>query len=131
MKSIASLLLILVALSVPAFAADVDGTWTGTVVAPTGEFPVTFTFKANGETLTGTTMNFDGSPLNITEGKVSGNNITFKISFDLGGMPFVLNYKGVVSPTELKMTAEADQIPAIEFVLKKAPAAASPAPATR
>ena len=113
-------------LSVPLFAADVDGKWTGNIATPNGEVPVGFTFKADGEKLTGSTMGFDGSEVPISEGKVDGKNITFKVSFDFGGMPFVLNYKGVVSPAEIKLTGEAAGMP-FEMLLKKAPATPMPA----
>ena len=68
-------------------------------------------------------MHVDGSQLNISDGKISGNGITFKLNFDFGGMPFVLNFKGVVSPAEIKISASAEAMPtAIDIVLKKAPA---------
>jgi len=120
-------------LAVPVFAADVDGKWTGNVATPNGDLPVAFTFKADGEKLTGSTTGIDGSDVAISEGKVAdgGKNITFKVTFDFGGMPFVLNYKGVVSPAEIKLTGEAAGMP-FEVLLKKAPATpATPAPAAK
>jgi hypothetical protein len=117
----------LLMLAAPAFAADIDGKWSGTVTMPTGDLPVTFTFKADGEKLTGSTMNFDGSEVQISDGKIdaAGKNITFKLTLDIGGMPFVLNYKGAVSATEIKMTSEMVGLPMpFEFTLKKAPPAA-------
>src|SRR6476659_8700195 len=60
MRGVASVLLVLV-VCVTAYAADIDGTWTGTVQTPMGDFPVTFTFKADGAKLTGSTMGFDGA----------------------------------------------------------------------
>ena len=42
--------LLLVAVS--AFAADVDGKWSGSVSTPGGDFPMAFTFKADGANLT-------------------------------------------------------------------------------
>ena len=129
MRFVALVTTILV-LALPVFAADVDGKWTGNVATPNGDLPVNFTFKADGEKLTGSTMGFDGSDVAISDGKVDGKNITFKITFDLGGMPFVLNYKGVVAPAEIKLTAEAAGMPMpLEVVLKKAPA--TPAPAAK
>ena len=38
-------------LCAPAYAADVDGKWGGTIESPTGDFPVAFTFKADGAKL--------------------------------------------------------------------------------
>jgi hypothetical protein len=114
---------LMLALSVPTFAADVDGKWSGSVTTPNGDLPVNFTFKADGEKLTGTTTGFDGSEVTISDGKVDGKNISFKVTFDFGGMPFVLTYKGVVSPAEIKVTADAAGMP-FEFLLKKATAPA-------
>jgi hypothetical protein len=41
------------------------------------------------------------------------------VSIDFGGMPIDLNYSGLVSPAEIKMTAEFAGMP-FEFVVKKA-----------
>jgi hypothetical protein len=117
-KIIASVLILFV-IGVTAYAADVDGTWTGSVQGPQGEFPISFTFKAEGATLTGSTTGFDGMPVPITDGKIDGNNITFTVTFDFGGMPFTISYKGVVSPDQLKMSGDAAGMP-FEFTLKKA-----------
>ena len=106
-------------LAVSAYAADVDGKWTGSISGPQGEIPVAFTFKADGATLTGSTMGFDGAEVPIKDGKIDGNIITFTVTFDFGGMPFVLSYKGIVSPEEIKMSGDAAGMP-FEFVLKKA-----------
>jgi hypothetical protein len=104
--------------AVPAFAADVDGKWTGSVSTPGGDFPVNFTFKAEGATLTGSMVGFDGANIEIKDGKVDGNNISFNVTLDFGGMPFALYYKGVVSPDEIKFSGDAGGMP-FEFVVKK------------
>lgn len=126
MKFIALATMILI-LAVPVFAADVDGKWTGNVATPNGDLAVAFTFKADGEKLTGTTTGLDGSDVPISDGKVAegGKSITFKVTFDFGGMPFELNYKGAVSPAEIKLTGDALGMP-FELLLKKAPATATP-----
>src|SRR5215831_13017994 len=115
---IALSLLVLMVMCVTAYAADVDGTWTGTVPSPMGDFPVSFTFKADGTKLTGSTLGFDGMPVPIQDGKIDGNTITFTVTFDFGGMPFMLSYKGTVSKEDIKMSAEAFGMP-FEFVVKK------------
>jgi hypothetical protein len=112
--SVAAVLLI----SVTAYAADVDGTWMGMVQTPMGDLPVSFTFKADGTKLTGSTLGFDGSEVPIMDGKIDGNTITFSVTFDFGGMPFPLSYKGVVSSDEIKMSGDAFGMP-FEFLLKK------------
>jgi len=55
----------------------------------------------------------------IKEGKIEGNNLTFKISLDFGGMPFELNYKGVMTGTDMKLTIDFMGMP-IEMNVKKA-----------
>jgi hypothetical protein len=106
------------ALSTPAFAADVDGKWAGNISTPNGDFPVSYEFKADGTTLTGSTGAPDGSQVPIKDGKVEGSNISFAVSLDFGGMPFEIAYKGVVAPDEIKITGEFGGMP-FEFVVKK------------
>lgn len=112
-----ALALLLTAVSV--FAADVDGKWTGSVSTPGGDFPVNFAFKADGAKLTGTMEGMDGMNIAISDGKVDGANISFSVSLDFGGMPLVLNYKGVVATAEIKFTGDAMGMP-FEFTVKKA-----------
>ena len=104
--------------SAPAFAADVDGKWAGTISTPGGDFPVAFEFKSDGTKLTGTTMSPDGMSINIKDGKIDGDKITFGVSFDFGGMALDIAYSGVVTPAEMKMTADVAGM-ALEFVVKK------------
>ena len=108
--------LLLVAVS--AFAADVDGKWTGAMNTPNGDVPITFTFKADGASLTGATMGPDGAEIKIADGKVDGNNISFTVTFDFGGMPFTMNYKGVVSESQIKFTIDIFGMP-VELVVKR------------
>jgi hypothetical protein len=108
----------LLALAAPALAADVDGKWSGTLATPNGDVPISYEFKAEGATLTGSTSAPDGSQIPIKDGKVDGSNISFAISIDFGGMPFEIAYKGVVSPEEIKITGEFGGMP-FEFVVKK------------
>ena len=102
----------------PAFAADVDGKWAGTISTPGGDFPVAFEFKSDGTMLTGTTMSPDGMSINIKDGKIDGDKVSVGVSFDFGGMALDIAYKGVVTPTEMKMTADVAGM-ALDFVVKK------------
>ena len=114
----ATLFMGLFLLAISAFAADVDGKWTGTISTPNGDFPQTFNFKAEGASLTGSLEFMPGMAIPIANGKVDGNNISFSVTLDFG-MPFTLTYTGVVSGTELKVKGDAAGMP-FEFVLKKA-----------
>lgn len=100
------------------FAADVDGKWSGTFSTPGGDVPVAFTFKADGAMLSGSSTGPDGMEIKIADGKVDGKNITFSITVDAGGMTITINFKGVVSPQEIKFTVDMAGMPA-ELTVKK------------
>jgi opacity protein-like surface antigen len=117
MKFLSCLLLVLI-LSASAYAADVDGKWTGTVSTGQGDIPVVFNFKSDGPKLTGTTTGLDGAEVPIADGKVDGNTITYTVTFDFGGMPLMLSYKGIVAKDEIKVTADVLGM-TLDFVLKK------------
>jgi hypothetical protein len=105
-------------LAVSAFAADVDGKWNGTMTTPMGDVPVGFVLKADGAKLTGSTTGPDGAEVKIADGKVDGSKISFSVTFDFGGMPFTMNYAGVVSASEIKFTIDIFGMP-LELVVKK------------
>jgi hypothetical protein len=102
----------------PALAADVDGKWAGTVSTPGGDLEVAYDFKADGPKLTGTTTSPDGMTVMIKDGKVDGNKIAFSVSLDLGGMSIDIAYTGVVTPSEIKLTADFAGMP-FEYTVKK------------
>jgi hypothetical protein len=122
----AGLLLALAAAS--ALAADVTGTWTADAVGPDGSsYPLTFTFKQDGAKLTGTVQGPQGDAIDISNGKVDGNNISFEVSFN--GM--TITHSGTVNDAgdEIKLSTKSDQpdFPAHDLTLKKAKPQAQPA----
>jgi hypothetical protein len=70
------------AIAALAFAADLTGTWTGTLTAPQGElFPVHYTFKLDGDKLTGTGTSPDGD-IPISDGTINGSDFAFTVTFN-------------------------------------------------
>ena len=113
-----------------ALAADVSGVWTGEMNGGGGGFQISFTFKQDGAKLTGTVQGPQGDPLAITDGKVDGDKISFKVSFN--GM--TISHEGTVKGDQITLTSKADSgdFPGGEMTLKKTPAgapAAAPAAA--
>lgn len=102
-----SLVAALVCLSAPAWGDDVSGAWTATVDSPMGAVDLLFEFAADGAALTGTVA-AGGMPLgSITDGKVEGSDVAFKLpmmGFD-GGPGFTITYEGTVSGDELKLVS--------------------------
>jgi hypothetical protein len=116
---IRNLILALILTAASAFAADIDGKWTGSIETPNGAVNVGFTFMADGATLTGTSTSPDGTDAKISDGKIDGNKLSFSVTVDFGGMPFTIAYTGELSGTNLKLTADFGGMP-FEMALKKA-----------
>lgn len=78
MKKFAVLLLFATAAFV--FAAEIDGTWTRPV-GKRDSILEKLTLKASGDTLTGTFEAGGGKlpPVQISEGKISGEDVSFKV----------------------------------------------------
>jgi hypothetical protein len=103
---------------------NVTGTWSGSAQSPDGGggFDLTFTFKQDGSTLTGTVTGGQGDPLTITNGKVEGDKISFSVSFN----GTTITHEGTVTGDEIKLTSKSGdgQFPAMSLTLKRAKALA-------
>ena len=102
-------------------AADISGKWSGEMPGRGGDVtPTTFTFKVEGDKLTGTMTGPQGD-IPIQEGKVSGDHISFSTTLDFGGNSIKLLYKGTVTEDQIKMTREREGSgQAREFTIKRA-----------
>jgi hypothetical protein len=78
-----------------------------------------YTFKADGDKLTGSTgpEGMDQSP--IANGKIDGKNISFTLTVDFG-MEMTFNYTGVVEGNEIKLKMDMGMGEPMELTLKKA-----------
>jgi hypothetical protein len=96
---ITGLLFCFVAVCAAAIIADVSGQWSGTFNAPDGNaYPLTYTFKVDGPTLTGT-LDASGMSVPIDSGKVDGDNVSFSV-----------NVQGVAYAHKGKYYAGADSV---------------------
>lgn len=94
---------VLLTLFVAAFAADIDGKWTGQVQGPQGAMDITIVLKAEGEKLTGTYASQLGEAP-IKEGSIKGDAVAFKVEREFNGTKFTLVYKGKLAGDEIKLT---------------------------
>lgn len=100
-----------------AFSADIDGTWEGKMDMMDQTMAISFTFKAEGNVLTGFTP-VGNQKLQIQDGKIDGNNISFSVVYNFGE-EVKADYTGVLSGDELKLNWDI-MGQAIEVTLKKA-----------
>jgi len=124
-----TVLLAIILFVIAAVAADISGKWVAPITSPSGSASERiFTFKVSGNTLTGTIANqqvylatFEekgkpkmtgtlktqsGNPQEISEGKVSGDDLSFVIISNMMGNEMRTIYKGKVSANEIKFTAD-------------------------
>jgi hypothetical protein len=99
---------LLLVVAFAAVAADLSGKWTFQQAGRQGGDPVTvtMTLKADGAKLTGTVSrpgpngNMDSE---ISDGKVDGDNVTFKTVMSFGDQSFTTSYAGAVAGSEMKL----------------------------
>ncbi len=120
MKTHFAAALLFVASTLPAFAADVTGKWTGQMKTPNGDFAMEFNFKQDGGTLTGSVQGPQGDPSPISDGKVEGDKVSFTVKVGDGQM--VIRHEGTVSGDTIKLSSKVDQgdFPGGEITLTKA-----------
>jgi hypothetical protein len=95
-------------LAVAAWAADITGTWTGTVSGGGNDFPLTYTFKQDAGKFTGTVTGPQGDPLPLTDCKMDGDKISFAVKVDMGGNVATFSSKGTVKGDEIALTTTND-----------------------
>jgi len=86
-----------------AWAADINGKWSAAFHTGGGDEKYVYTFTLNGETLTGTAKN-ERWTIEIAEGKVTGDDVTFveNIKTDNGTMKIL--YVGKISGDTIAFT---------------------------
>jgi len=101
MKFVLTLLLLIGGLT--SFAqTKIDGNWKGTRETPNGTFEVNYTFKVEGNALTGTWKTQFGET-KLEKGKIDGKKFSYTISVN----DMTLDYTGeVINDDELSIKSE-------------------------
>jgi hypothetical protein len=96
-------LLALLCFNFAAAAASVDGKWTAEVPGRNGAQTQTYTFKTDGDKVTGslTTQRGDAP---IEDGKLSGDTLTFTVTMQGRGGEQKVSYTGKVSADSIELT---------------------------
>ena len=104
MRRLATLGFLLGLLALTALAADFSGKWVAQMPGRDGQtHDVTFTFKADGETLTGTVSGRNGD-VEISDGKINGDQISFSQTMEFNGNTMKILYKGTISGDQITFT---------------------------
>jgi hypothetical protein len=104
-----------------AVAADVTGKWVAQVPGRDGQTrEVTYTFKQDGEKLTGTMSGREGQELPIADGKVSGDTLSFTVTMTFGDNTMKQVYTGKIAGDQIQFKREGGRGAAREFTAKRA-----------
>ena len=113
-------ILLVVACCVAVYAADFGGTWTAAIESQVGVQNYTFTFKVEGEKVTGKAKSaFAMAETDISEGVVKGDDISFVENLVYEGMPLKITYKGKIANDEIKFTRNVADLADETFVAKR------------
>jgi hypothetical protein len=100
MKKIAMITVLVFLVAIPAICAEIDGQWIGVVDGMDGKkLELKYRFKAEGKTLVGLIESRLGGG-SISEGKIDGNKIEFKLN--TGEIEIINN--GILSGDVINLT---------------------------
>ena len=104
-KKLLFVVTILLVVAFAAMAADVTGKWVYEQAGRGGGNPtqVTLNLKANGSSMVRPGRGGDPMESAISEGKIDGDNVSFKVTMQMGGNSMTTEYIGEVSGNELKL----------------------------
>jgi hypothetical protein len=117
-KTVVFSILMVLGISIAAVAADITGTWTASFDTQIGIQNYTYTFKVEGNKLTGHVKS-QYSDGDISEGTINGDDISFVENLTFEGMPLRIVYKGKISGDEIKLTRNVADIATEEAVAKR------------
>lgn len=94
-------------MTITAFAADVTGNWKAEMKTRNGDTrEVTFKLKQDGGALSGTMTGAQGREMEISNGKVDGDNVSFDTKMNTPNGEMMMHYTGTISGDELKLKRE-------------------------
>jgi hypothetical protein len=105
-----------------ASAADVTGTWTAEFDSQVGVQKYVYTFKVDGETLTGQAVAErmgEKSTVTLEAGTVKGDHIAFTEPLDFQGQKVPITYTGTIAGDEIKFTRKVGDFATEELVAKR------------
>ena len=101
-KYLVSLMALLALTGLVLLAADIDGTWTAETQGKNGPQTQTLTLLSKGGALTGKLDAGRGGPVDISDGKIDGPNVMFKVVRNGKEQ----EYKGTLKGGDLTLTTQ-------------------------
>jgi hypothetical protein len=118
LRMVLCLAFLALAICMPALATDITGQWTATFNTQVGEQHYVYTFKVEGEKLTGTAKSDNGT-VEIENGTVKDDDVSFVENLDYQGQKLAITYTGKISGDEIKFTRDVAGAAKEELVAKR------------
>ncbi len=111
--------LLIAILAAAASGADITGNWKADLQTPQGMVQVSYSFKQDGETLAGTWQTAQSPTVQISEGKVTGNKVSFVVRIGANpGLTFA--HEGTINGDEIQLTMKpSGEFPGSTVVAKR------------
>jgi opacity protein-like surface antigen len=100
MRSLLTCAVLIVIAAGAILAADVSGNWSGTMSMGDNQFTLNYTFKQDGEKLTGSVQGPQGDPLTLNDGKVQGDKLSFNITVQTPNGDMKIASEGTIKGAE-------------------------------
>ena len=106
--------------AVSTLAADISGQWTASFDTQIGTQNYTYTFKVDGEKLTGTAKSDNGES-QLTDGSIKGDEVKFTENLDFQGTAIAIAYTGkIVDDNTINFTRQVGDFATETLVAKRA-----------
>lgn len=118
----ALIIIVLAALQLSAWAADLTGTWKTEFETQIGVQKYTFILKQEGNAVTGkanSEIAGEKHESKLKDGKVEGESVSFVELLNFQGNDLEIRYKGTVSETEMKLTRQVGEFATEQLVAKR------------
>ena len=105
---------------VSSYAADISGKWISEFESQVGKQKYTYDLKMSGDKITGQAISDQRGPVEIKEGKITGDEVSFVENATIQGNEIRIEYKGKVTADEMKLTRKVGDFATYEIVAKRA-----------
>ena len=122
------ILALLIAIAMPAGAAELPGRWTAEFDSPIGVQKYVYEFTKSGDALTGQATyehSMGKGTMPLSDLKVEGDKVTFNEPLTIDGNTIIIKYSGTLAGDELKLTRVVGEFGTEQLTAKRAAAPAA------
>jgi len=105
-------------LALSVWAGPIDGSWKSDFSSPVGDMHYVYTFKTDGDKVTGTAKSDNGETM-LENVVVMGSDVSFTENLMFGGMTVAIDYKGKMDGDQIKFSRKLGDFGTDEIVANR------------